>query len=175
VVAVQDPNLHWTLTAYDDANRPSVVTTTRGSAPAEDTPADRCEQTSSPIGPSGTIGTGVWVCSTKVVYDTAGDTIETIASDGAITWNEYDDAGRLAATYGPPHTTGVPALVTRTVYDDDGLLTIVCTPRQVTEGDGICDGDAHYATRTTYDALGRTTRVETDREDPTPGAAVVGW
>jgi YD repeat-containing protein len=102
---------------------------------------------------------------TETRYDTAGRPVEVIAADLAPTWKEYDDAGRLVATW-VPHA-GSTWHITRTVYDSDGLVVLSCSPRQTLEGDGICDSDARYETRTAYDDLGRVFSVSHEREDAT--------
>ncbi len=162
-----DPNGNVTVTVFDAVNRAVGSRFTRGPwATRTGLLESKCRESvaaDAPIPPERIL------CSTSVAYDSQDRVLATTDPDGATTWNQFDQAGRMVATFSP--RTAGEWLHTRTVYDLDANPTVVCPPRQANEAPSEpCAVGAHYSTTTSFDDLNRPTQLRGYREQVDPGS-----
>lgn len=170
--AVIDPRGKVTTTDYDTVNRAITRAFTRGAWTADSATAlPDCTQSTAAHAP---MPTGRERCTTRSDYDSLDNVISTRDADGQNTTYTYDGFGRRTVQLSPRNDGTLTTLRTETVYDPDGNVLRVCAPRQFTEGDSICDGDARYGQHSTYDTAGRV-RTTTRYRDTTALVATTGY
>jgi RHS repeat-associated protein len=152
-----DANGHVTDQTFDTVNRLTTVTVERG--PGAGTPPCRLSTSGDASIPLNTV-----VCDTTYQYDGVDNKISVLDGNAQKTTHAFDGVHREIATTGPrtvtygDSTTG--GTVTKTVYNADGHVTDICSPRQFTEVSGknassACGPTDTYAQHKTYDLAGR--------------------
>jgi RHS repeat-associated protein len=170
-----DPNSGVSVAIYDVVNRQTGIRWTRGPWPADTTQVpSACQQSGaadSPI-PSGRI-----LCSTAAGYDGVDNTVTSQDGNHQTTTYTYDGVHRAIQRVVPRDAS--TSLYTKVVYDADGHVTDVCTPRQFTDGGtsptAACPAGALYTTHSDYDTAGRQVASTTYRQqtDPSTGVTTV--
>lgn len=100
--------------------------------------------------------TGALVCRTTQVYDSVDNLIYSTDAAAQASWFGYDSAHRRTDAYTPTTDTSHPRSHTETLYDPNGNVTTLCSPRQFAEGGGGCtDTTSGYVTHSSYDVADR--------------------
>ena len=170
--STRDPNGGYAVTRFDSVNRAIRVEATRSGYAT--TAPTRCRYAASSDSP---VPAGYVLCGHLVTYDghdhvkTASDNVGTGAtSSDELHTAVYDSVGRVVERRDPrlALVNGTPELRTQLRYDADGRVTDSCTPRLVSEGDGVCDADSPFSTHVMYDDAGTPSSSTTYRETGQP-------
>ena len=95
-------------------------------------------------------------CSTHTSYDGVDNLVSSVDANGSTTSRLYDAVHREIESLAPRNDGTFTTLDTVELYDADGNLTDVCSPREMSEGSTdsfACTSTATYGTHTTYTAL----------------------
>ena len=171
-VSLTNPLGRVTVWAYDDANRNVKKRWTRGEATGAGTSgcAEVADAADAPL------QSGRLVCQQSFTYDGHGNVTTSVDADGHSTTSTFDALGReTRRSVARSNTTDVQ---TGVLYDIDGNVTDVCSPREFTEGLGRCSGGDGYSTRlysthVDYDAAGATSQIIAYRANgPSPATTL---
>ena len=180
--SVTDPLGDVTIHRYDAVNRRTKSATDRGPWSSTEERAN-CDQ-SDPVDDA-PIASNRIVCATSSSYDSLDNVIATSDANDQVTTVQYDSLHRPVVTLAPPYAGG-SSRRTEAQYDAEGNVTVICPPREFTEGPGVCPASGaatpgRYSTYRTSDLQGRPLTDTRYRQigtelpaGPTPPAAPSG-
>ena len=158
-----DPNGSVTAWTYDAVNRNTTVWFTRGAWPTDTTTVPTACHQSGATGDPAAIPAGRILCSTITSFDGVDNKTATQDANHQTTTNTFDGVHRETSTLAPRNDGTLTTLRTDTVYDADGHVTDLCTPRQFSEGTGGCTTTAPFGAHHSFDVAGRETSTTTYR------------
>ena len=163
-VSTADPRGNVVVDQYDSVNRPTGHIFTRGVWPSDTTTVPTaCRQSTSSDAP---IPMGRILCKSATSYDGNDNKITSSDGNAQTTTFFYDSVRRETSRRVPHDATVTPAVMDRTdtIYDADGHVLTVCSPRLFTEGGGTCATSSSYAEQRTYRPSGRMVSDTTYRQ-----------
>lgn len=154
--------------AYDGLNRPTIVSWTRSAyapnrartAPDGTSFDPDCNPGTQTGANDPTFPAGRILCQSSTSYDGQDNLVQAVDSSGATIDTSYDSEGRKTKTIAQRTSTSTSR--TELLYDPDGNVTDVCSPREFDPSDGnssTCTGTGYYTAHTDYDPAGRATRT----------------
>jgi RHS repeat-associated protein len=174
--SITDPTSKVKTFTYDSVNRLVTTSWTRGDYALDKPPSGKSD--CFPGTPTSTgnapIPTGLILCQTTDTYDAADNRRTHTDANGNTTTYLPDAVGRTSITIAPRNDGAIASLVTETVYDEDDNPTLVCVPRDFTEG-GLtiptaANGYTYACGTTTRDWYGTATGYDhADRPSSTTG------
>jgi RHS repeat-associated protein len=152
-VSTTDPNGNVTTTAYDTLNRATTRSWTMAIWGAMAAPTGCFDSTSA----NAPIPTGDLTCSSEIAYDGGDNAISTTNGSGYTSYALFDAVHRAIASITPRGQGLLVNLVSVTLYNQDGKVTDVCSPREQSEGGAdayVCNATSTYGTHTIYNDAG---------------------
>jgi RHS repeat-associated protein len=158
-----DPNGNVTAIVYDNLNRPTMQYWTMAVWGAMPNPTG-CEQSTSLTVPYSWFPLGDIMCFSTTAYDGVDNAVSSTDGSRFTSYQLFDAAHRVIVSTSPRNDVIFTNLVTVRVYNQDGQVTDLCPPRELSEGsaDGFaCGSTALFGTHTTYNAEGWVTFTTT--------------
>jgi RHS repeat-associated protein len=176
-IGVTDPNGNVDATVYDTLNRPTMKLWTMATWGAMPTPPG-CEDSPSSNIPYSWFPSGEITCFSTTTHDGVGNATSSTDGTGNTSYTLFDADQRAVVSTSPRYDATFANLVTVTLYNPDGQVTDVCSPRELAEGAAdsyVCNSASTFGTHTTYNAAGWVATAYTYQVAGTPDTTTYSY